>query len=166
MRFVPIRSCNECSHRHGRTCGQVEQEILDPTTIPPFCPLATYPARTLADLERTITLLRENADSKSSLTIPQYVLFNIANKLRLLIGPRGEVSIPIKGWKELLLLLPDYFVSFDRRSGDITFLANEDAHYVVNIGEHVSINVSCDNKGNIVKGSTDDICWKNLAIDI
>lgn len=92
-----VPSCAVCPNRHYYSGGKYEctlvgETIVNESGVAPFCPLADFPASTIANMQATISELRE--PYRHSLTIT--ILSHVAAKLGVNLRADSNVAIPLK----------------------------------------------------------------------
>lgn len=103
-----VRSCGECPHYHyysggSYECKLVGQIVRDKSDIAPFCPLAEYPSKKLADLSFTLEKMQAN-DTTSFLV---KLFMHIASRLKLSVSADYmKLDIPY-GNDQVITLRPD-----------------------------------------------------------
>ena len=124
-----ITSCGECPHYvyysgGVHNCRLVDEVVRDKSRVAPFCPLADYPSRVIADMETTITGLREPLTYGFGLALLTYV----AAKLKVNVHTRGSsLVVPLKDGRKVGLGL-DYITAIRVYPFEISFNHGEHSY--------------------------------------
>ena len=127
-----ISSCGECPNHvyysGGRyNCRLTDETVLDSAIVAPFCPLADYPSRTIADMQRTIRVLREDGSQWFDSVLLSYIAGKFG--LNILANGRG-IIILLKDDSKVEFGL-DFVKEIKRYPFEIVFLDADDAKYVL-----------------------------------
>lgn len=100
-----VTSCGGCPNKGyysggASQCKLTEEIIQDMSSIAPFCPLADFPSKKLADMEATIGLLRDPNKRSLSMAILAYV----AARLKTTVSASGAVEIKLKKGESVYLI--------------------------------------------------------------
>lgn len=93
-----VTACKSCPNYHydsgGRyKCGLADEHIIDANRVASFCPLADFPSRTIAQLERTVFALQ----NPGQYGFEYMLLAHCATKLRALFSSDGSsLQIPLR----------------------------------------------------------------------
>ena len=128
MKFVG--NCGECdNYRYNSAgtyiCAPVEQIIRDKDTIPAFCPLTDFPAKTLSDLESTVRAMQE--PNRYGLTCA--VLTHIASKLKTTLSDNFVLRISLKETMGAVYLNPNFITKVEFNPWTIYFSNQVDQEY-------------------------------------
>lgn len=117
-----VQSCGECPNRGYYSEGQYEcklvvQIIVNKEVVAPFCPLPDYPAKTIADLARTVQMERDaHPYSFSYMTVA-----HVARKFNTLMTGRGT-TFTLKDGSTINLEF-DHITAIEPQGTEILFLA-------------------------------------------
>ena len=101
-----VTSCGGCPNKGyysgaASQCKLTDEIIQDMASIAPFCPLADFPSKKLADQEMTIRLLRE----PHKYTLASAILSHVATKLKVEVSASGHVELKLKKGESVYLML-------------------------------------------------------------
>ncbi len=129
-----ISSCGACpNYRYDSggayNCDLVGQTVRDKNRIAPFCPLADFPSRIIADLEVTADSLRRPNDH----TFHWALMSFIADKLKAVLRSDGRyiTLLPKKEGAQPILLLIDHITGVDMDKYHVTFLYESTRYAIV-----------------------------------
>ncbi|HVM58800.1 MAG TPA: hypothetical protein VMT80_00485 [Candidatus Paceibacterota bacterium] len=129
-----VASCGECPNYgyysgNAHECKLVEHVVVDKNRIAPFCPLADFPSKLLADMDATIRGLRE----PYTFAFPITLLTHVATRLKVPIHENGRgLTIPFKdgGGEREVYLSADYITGLVLTPGfEIEFMAKGDKRF-------------------------------------
>lgn len=99
----------------------MDEIVADKTIIAPFCPLAEFPSRVLANMDETIRLLRE--PNKYGLVLA--LLSHIATKLKTEVSTHGVITIVLKEGTSVYLRNDAIAEVLPQEAGMVIFWDNE-----------------------------------------
>ena len=99
-----VDSCGGCPHYGYYSGGQsecrlVDEIVVNKALVAPFCPLADFPSRLLADMDATIRLLR----APNTYGFVLALLSHIATKLKRELSTGGVIDIALKNGTSIFL---------------------------------------------------------------
>lgn len=130
-----VTSCGGCPNKGyysggASQCKLTDEIIQDMSSVAPFCPLADYPSKKLADMEATINLLREPNKRSLSMAILSYV----AAKLKTTVSASGSVELKLKKGESVYLMF-SHLLSFESQPWSIVFMCGDKKYRLYPEGE-------------------------------